>query len=169
MFTVVARTNDMEIDISSFPGAAEVGFSLNGTTYQNNSIVMLENIGEGSDSLSCITDLRNCCRPADHVPRAFGNWFFPNLTRVPSSGSHWDYHRTRGQSVVRLQRRRGGEDGIYRCDIPGAAGVVQTLYIGVYSKDTGKPLNILAWLHVMHVSLMSRVDSIKVNCIVPKT
>ena len=131
---------------------------------------MLENIGEGGDSLFCITDLRNCCRPSDHAPRALGNWFFPNLTRVPSSGTNWDYHRTRGQSVVRLHRRRGGEEGIYRCDIPDAAGINQTLYIGVYSKDTGKPLyNILAWLHAIHVSLISRVDSVKVNCILPKT
>ena len=135
-----ALWNDIDIDISSFPGAAEVGFSLKGTTYQNNSIVMLENIGEGGDSLFCITDLRNCCIPSDHAPRALGNWFFPNLTRVPSSGTNWDYHRTRGQSVVRLHRRRGGEEGIYRCVIPDAAGVFQTLYIGVYSKDTGKPL-----------------------------
>ena len=105
-----------------------------GTTYHNNSIVKLEDIGQGDDALLCVTDLPSQVQPT------LGNWFFPNLTRVPSSGAKWDYFRTRGQSVVHLQRRRGGEEGIYRCEIPDAAGVVQTLYIGVYSKDTGKPL-----------------------------
>ena len=126
--------------------AGDVRFSFRGTTYHNNSIVKLEHLGEGGDALLCVTDLRNCCRPSDQASRALGNWFFPNLTRVQNSGAHWDYHRTRGQNVVRLHRRRGGEEGIYRCDIPDATGVVQTLYIGVYSKDTGKPLYILAWL-----------------------
>ena len=42
--------------------------------------------------------------------------------------------------MVRLHRRRGGVTGIYCCEIPDAAGVDQTLYIGVYTAGTGKPL-----------------------------
>ena len=41
--------------------------------------------------------------------------------------------------MVRLQRRRGGEEGTYRCEIPDAKNVIQTIYIGVYD-TTGKPL-----------------------------
>ena len=114
---------------SSSPG---VRFALNGTTYQNNSIVTLEDIGEGDDALFCLTDLTACCQPGSTSD--LGNWFFPNGTRVPSSGNNWDFHRTRGQSVLRLQRRRGGEDGIYHCEISDAMNVTQTIYVGVYSR-----------------------------------
>ena len=100
----------------------------------------LEDIGEGDDALLCITDITDCCRPP--YSDAIGNWFFPNGNRVPSSGNQWDIHRTRGQSVVLLHRMRGGEDGIYRCVIPvpqsDAEDVTQTIFIGVYTANTGK-------------------------------
>ena len=126
---------------SFFPIAGDVKFSLSGTVYQNNSVVTLENIGEGGDALLCITDITDCCRPPASY-NAIGNWFFPNGTRVPSSGNQWDIHRTRGRSVVLLHRRRGGADGIYRCEIPvpqsDAEDVTQTIFIGVYTANTGK-------------------------------
>ena len=37
-----------------------------------------------------------------------------------------------------MDRRRGGEDGIYHCEIPDAMNVTQTIYIGVYSASTGE-------------------------------
>ena len=40
--------------------------------------------------------------------------------------------------MVRLQRRRGGVNGIYRCEIPDAMNVNQSLYIGVYTNSTGE-------------------------------
>ena len=125
--------------LSSFPGA--VSFWLKGITYQNNSIVTLEDIGEGSDSLLCLTDQTACCRPpyTDGGNRsAIGNWYFPSGTRVPSSGGEQDLHRTRGQMRVLLHRRRGGVEGIYRCEIPDARNVTQTIYIGVYTASTGE-------------------------------
>ena len=129
--------------ISSFPGAHDVWFVLNGTTYQNNSIVILEDIGEGDDALDCITNQTACCRPpyTDEIgQKALGNWYFPNGTRVPSSGHQWDFHRTRGHMMVRMQRRRGGAEGIYRCAIPDTFGFIQNIYIGVYSANTGELL-----------------------------
>ena len=106
----------------------------------NNSNVTLEDIGEGDDALLCITNQTACCRPpyTGDMRLALGNWFFPNGTRVPSSGNQWDFHRTRGQMVVLLHRRRGGEEGVYRCEIPDAMNVNQTVYIGVYSASTGE-------------------------------
>ena len=124
-----------------FSGTGEgVRFSLRGTTYQNNSIVTLEDIGESDGALLCVTDLTACCRTP--YTGLFGvpsvrNWFFPNGTRVLSSGSQWDFHRTRGHMVVLLHRRRSGVNGIYRCKIPDATNVTQTIYIGVYTSDTG--------------------------------
>ena len=120
--------------VKHYLSTGDVWFSLNGTTYQNNSNVILEDIGEGDDALLCMTNLTACCRH----PYTAGNWFFPNGTRVPSSGYQWDFHRTRGQMVVRLHRRGSGEEGIYRCEIPVAMNVIQTIYIGVYSASTGE-------------------------------
>ena len=110
-----------------------VRFVLNGTTYWNNSLVTLEDIGEGDGALLCLTDLTACCQYS-YASSPLGNWFFPNGTRVPSSSAQWDFHRTRGQSVVLLQRRRGGEDGIYHCMIRDEMNVTQIIYIGVYSR-----------------------------------
>ena len=109
---------------------------LRGRPYQNNSNVMLEDIGEGDDALLCITNQTACCQSDDN---ASGNWFFPNGTGVPSeSREKFDIFRTRGQMVVRMHRRRGGVEGIYRCEIPDAMNVIQTICIGVYSASTGK-------------------------------
>ena len=131
--------------MSFFPIAGNVWFSLNSTIYQNNSIVTLEDIGEREDSLHCITDITYSCRPPytdNNNNNAIGNWFFPNGTRVPSSRTQWDAHRTRDWRVVHLHRRRGGVEGIYRCVIPvpqsDAEDVTQTIYIGVYAANTGK-------------------------------
>ena len=104
--------------------------------------MILEDIGEADDDgLLCMTDQPSCCHSyyTDNVRGAIGNWFFPNGTRIPGTAGHWDLHRTRGHMVVRLHRRRGGAEGIYRCEIPDAKNVIQTIYIGVYD-TTGKPL-----------------------------
>ena len=128
------RQNNWHIPSHSFPG---VRFSLGGTTYQNNSIVTLEDIGDGDNTLLCLTDQTACCRPpyTDSTGlSALGNWFLPNGSRVPSNDLQWDFHRTRGQSAVFLHRRRRGVEGIYQCMIPDAMNVDQTVYIGVYSR-----------------------------------
>ena len=116
--------------ITTFPGAGDVWFSLRNKTYQNNSIVTLEDIGQGGNALLCMTNLMNCCQAP-----ARGNWFFPNETRLPSNGKQWDFHRTRGQMMVLLHRKRGGVNGIYRCEIPDSNNVLQTIYIGVYTEN----------------------------------
>ena len=137
-----------DIGISSFSGAGDVWFSLRNTTYQNNSIVILEDIGEGDDALLCITNLTACYQPnvndTEEVVPVSGNWYFPNGTQVPSnsvnctSGEEWEFYSNGGQMVVRMHRRRGGVEGIYRCEIPDAMNVTQTIYIGVYSASTGE-------------------------------
>ena len=118
-----------------------VWFSLRGTTYQNNSCVALEDIGEGDDALLCVTNLTACCKPP-YIGNgsASGNWFFPNKTRVPGSGQQWEFYRDRGKMVVRMCRRGGGVEGIYHCKIPDSRNVNQTLYIGVYTTSSGKPV-----------------------------
>ena len=112
---------------------------LRGRPYRINSNVTLEDIGEGDDALLCITNQTACCRPpyTGETGPALGNWFFPNGT-VVFSGDQSDFFGTRGQMVVRMNRRRGGVEGIYRCEIPDAMNVTQTKHIGVYSISTGK-------------------------------
>ena len=98
----------------------------------------LEDIGEGDDdALLCLTNLPACCRP-NNMGNVLGNWYFPNETRVPSSGGEWDFYRTRDYMLVRMHRRRGGVEGIYRCEIPDAMNEIQSIYIGVYSASTGE-------------------------------
>ena len=101
----------------------------------------LQDIGQGDGALLCITNLTACCRRPYSDPigkQAVGIWYFPNGTSVVSSGNQWDFHRTRGQMVLRMQRRRGGEDGIYHCVIPVTGSIYHTVYIGVYTASTGK-------------------------------
>ena len=69
---------------------------------------------------------------------ALGNWYFPNGTRVSSSSLESDFYRSSGQMMVHLNRKRGGVEGIYRCEIPDSMNVLQTIYIGVYSASTGE-------------------------------
>ena len=117
----------------NFPGAGDVWFSIRNTTYQNNSLVTLEDIGQGVNALLCITNLNACC-----LHTYGGNWFFPNATKVPSGGNQSDFFRTRGQMVVRLNRNKGEEEGIYRCEIPDSTNALQIIYIGVYTATTGE-------------------------------
>ena len=92
----------------------------------------LEDIGDGDDdALLCRTNLNACyqCRN--------GKWFFPSGSSVPSAGSsNTTFYRTRGQMVVRLNHKGGGEDGIYRCEIPNSVNVTKNIYIGVYMTNT---------------------------------
>ena len=131
-YTVVATSGTLfdSVDFSNFPGAGDVWLSLRGTTYQNNSNVTLEDIGENDTALLCRTNFTACCVSPDN-----GSWFFPNGTRVFSYG---DFYRTRGEMVVHLNRRRGGVEGIYRCEIPDSVNIIQTIYIGVYTTSTGE-------------------------------
>ena len=96
----------------------------------------LEDIGEGNDALLCVTNLTACCGSPGNGS-AKGNWFFPNETRIPSLDSHWEFYRKRGNMTVVLNRRRGGVEGIYRCEIPDSMNVIQTIKIGVYN-NTGE-------------------------------
>ena len=125
---------------ANFSGAGDVWFSLHGTTYQNNSCVTLEAIGEGDDALLCLTNLVACCvRPyTGENGFAIGNWYFPNGTRVPTSGNQWGFFRTRGRMSVALNRIKGGVDGIYHCEIPDSMNVTQTINIWVYSASTSE-------------------------------
>ena len=126
--------------MSNFLGARDVWFSLRNKTFQNISNVTLDDIGDGDDALLCKTNFTACCRHpyTGENGSSVGNWFFPNGTKVPSSGALEDFYRTRGWMMVHLNRRRGGVEGIYRCEIPDSMNIPQTIYIGVYTASIGE-------------------------------
>ena len=139
----VAIHKHYDIGITFSPGAGDVWFSLRGTTYQNNSCVALEDIGEDDDALLCMTNFTACCKHPDTGENGsgLGMWFFPNGTRIQSkkaTSEQLDFYSTRGQRVVHLNRRRGKVEGNYRCEIPDSMNVTQTIYIGVYTASSGE-------------------------------
>ena len=100
----------------------------------------LEDIGEGGDALLCMIEQPVCCQYlyTGAIDDDRGNWYFPNGTRINSSGDSLDFNRTRDQIVVHLNRRQVRVPGIYRCEIPNELNVTQNIYIGVYNASTGE-------------------------------
>ena len=140
------------IEYSNFTCAGDVWFSLNGRTYQNNSCVALEDIGEGdNNSLLCVTNQTACCKPpyTDQNGSAKGNWYFPNGTKVLSSSEPLDFYRTRGQMVVHLNRRRGGEDGIY----PAVRYLIQRMFARKYPLECTQHAGVSDIVHFCSVQL----------------
>lgn len=111
----------------------------------NNSMVDILSVGDsetGGDPLVCATERVPCCGTT--IYRA-GNWSYPNGTEVPIMGAGYSFYRYRrdsqGSSIwggALLNRRHGatGPTGIYSCIIPDPDGVIQTLYVELYTSNT---------------------------------
>ena len=101
----------------------------------------LDEIGEDSAALFCLTNKTDCCRTSDTPPGVgpFGHWFFPNGNTVGTS-TFGNIYRGRGPSFVRLQRRNNAQTtGVFHCEVPDASGTNQQLYVGVYPVNSGSP------------------------------
>ena len=115
------------------------GLSLNDQPIANNSIVVLQNIGEGdADALLCTTDSSACCT---HALGLAGEWFYPDGRMVPTMGVGEPYYRNRGSSLIRLNRRSNQGlsvmyTGVYCCQIPDQNGMTQTLCVGAYLTES---------------------------------
>ena len=121
---------------------AGVGLLLNGVLYGNNSIVTLDEIGEDSAALFCLTNKTDCCGLSDTPPGigVIGHWYFPNGSSVKNTISGDNMYRDRGPSFVRLQRRNNAQTtGVFRCEVPDASGTNQQLYVGMYPVTSGSP------------------------------
>ena len=67
------------------------------------------------NSLHCVTDYMNCCDSGSGM----GNWYDPRGMEVSEQADgDSDSYVTRGDGVVYLTGRRGGQSGMWRCDIP---------------------------------------------------
>ena len=115
------------------------GLSLNGQSIANNSIVLLQNIGEGdAGALLCITNSLACCTGTGRA----GEWFYPDRRMVPVMGNGEPYYRNRGTSLIRLNRRSNQGlsvlyTGVYCCQIPDQNNMIQTMCVGVYLTESG--------------------------------
>ena len=87
---------------------------LKGTNYTtNNSVVLLDEIGDRNGALHCRTSLTGCCETK-------GEWIYPNETQVPINSTGYGFYRTRGTTRVTLRKRTEtlSPTGIYCCKVP---------------------------------------------------
>ena len=95
----------------------------------------LDEIGEESAALFCLTNNTECCGSS-----IVGDWFFPEGSMVPTGRFGANIYRDRGPSVVTLQYRNNAQTtGVFRCEVPDASGTNQQLYVGVYPVNSGSP------------------------------
>ena len=108
-------------------------FEFRGHVLVNNSYIFRGGIGESqNDSLHCVTDNSDCCNIGQV------NWYDVTGGEVqqgPDGDSN--LYVTRGDGVVYLNRKRGGQSGMWRCDIPDSNGVQQSIYIYLGISTTG--------------------------------
>ena len=106
-------------------------FQLGGTTYPNNTVVLLEDIGEGDNALQCVSNNTRCCGASSTFR---GEFYYPNGAMVPIQNVGHSIYRNRGASFIRLNQRGNAVNpplGRYRCDIIDDTEAKQSLYINI--------------------------------------
>ena len=116
-----------------------INFVLRGRKYLNNSVVAINDIGEGDNALLCVTDKPYCCKPP-YGPQYEGEFYYPNNSAVGFSSTN-SLYRDRGPQVVRLNRRNNvlSLTGIHRCEIPDSTGMNQNIYINITGMRIQRP------------------------------
>ena len=95
--------------------------------YSNNSLVNIEDIGEVSNALLCLTNITQCCSRRE--------WFYPNNNKIGNKAANM-ISRTRGPRSVNLLRDNTLQPvGIFRCQINN-----DNVYVGIYPENSGKVL-----------------------------
>ena len=118
---------------------------LMGQTLANHSWVDFSQVGAGSNSVQCHTDLSTCCSMAEGIHR--GDWYFPDRTRLPiPSADSGRLYEARKVQRVDFQRIHNHNEptGIYCCNIPTNAvhhdtdtSVRASVYVGLYTSTGG--------------------------------
>ena len=104
--------------------------------YNNNTNIILENIGEGDCALYCYTNCSDCHLKNDKM----GEWYYPNSSAVRINGYNDDIYRDRGEMFIRLNRRRNAvmPTGVYCCVIPiQDMNTFENFCVGIYSGELG--------------------------------
>ena len=114
---------------------------LNGVTLPSDSLVNFDDIPNVStpesaqdvNVLNCRTDLEACCNMGlQNLPAPVGEWYYPNGTALVFDASGATFRRNRLLMEVRLWRRDTPlERGRFRCELPNAQNVNQTVYVNI--------------------------------------
>ena len=107
-----------------------VYFELKGQVLANNSVVIIDTIGENNDALLCMTNKESCCGT---LPNRLGEFYYPNGDQVPIRKLGQGFYRNRGDQLIRLNRRNGimSPTGSYSCEIPDEDGVTQKIFVNL--------------------------------------
>jgi len=110
-------------------------FELKGAVYLNNTIVVMEDIGEGPDALHCYSTYDSCC--------SRGDLHFPNGSSVLLGGHGRDLYKSSdvGTGFIQLNRKKRvtSPSGRYQCVLPMRNGLNASLFINI-----GKPTECLS-------------------------
>ena len=109
---------------------------LNGVTLPNDSLVNFDDVpsNRGSDVLNCRTNLVACCNAGDQMlpDGPVGEWYYPDGTALVFDTGGTTFRRNRGLMIVRLWRRNAPpERGRFRCELPNAQNVNQTVHVNI--------------------------------------
>ena len=111
--------------------------------HANNSIVSRTDIGRDSAALLCTTTYSPCCSSGNPGTQ----WYLPDGSQVVNNGG-LPYYRRRSSNpgTVLLHRNpQGTTTGIFRCDILGVSGVLQSMLVGIYDNGTGECCTLSEW------------------------
>ena len=133
VYVAVYLYNKVYCNIHSFA----VLIFLRGTEYGNNSLVRAEDIGNNNEALTCSTDYRPCCGTP---PNRYGEWYYPNDTKVRPVGSGDILYRNRlDNGTVRLNRRTEYNilpvNGRYKCVIPNNHQIMVNIFVYVLRQN----------------------------------
>ena len=140
--------------IDTFTLAVEIGLLLSGGSVKNNSAVRWMDIGQGGDSLLCITNYTNCCENG-----VSGRWMLPDKTDVPTSNTGDSTITQRyGTQFVQLAHHNGTPTGIFSCNISDAANTEHLIYVGIYDTfNKGSKYNFFV-MHNVSTILYAVID-----------
>ena len=122
--------------ITCYVHFSEVGILLRGTSYSNNSLVTIDDIGTDNNALFCLTPFTCCCSGKYTKTTSLGDWFLPGGSRVESRSATLDrFRRTRGASIVLLHQdgNTAAPAGIFTCSIPVNNATTSLLFIAFTS------------------------------------
>ena len=113
----------------------DLSFELNGNTYHNGSAVFIDDIGVGNNALLCRTTRSDCCSGVNRL----GEFYYPDGTLVGIQSLNQPMYRNRGSQMIRLNRNSNSpslpSNGWYRCEIPSASGVLQSISINIRGRN----------------------------------
>lgn len=110
-----------------------ISFRLGEQTFSPNDIVNMNDIGSGENGLIAVSTHSSCCS-------SVGNWFLPGsstpITEDTSSVAFYVTRNENGELVLNRGNFPATSEGLFRVEIPNAAGDLTDVYIGLYL-DTG--------------------------------